>query len=118
MTYQVPPRWNEDDAATAAALNKYNDALAAVNTLIGETSIYIAMPAISEAHFALVHRFRWLHFLSNGEIVDPTGANSSITLTEQNGTYTVYDLQLVPWLAEGMYYKVTGVTFCAEDFEP
>lgn len=55
--------------------------------------------------------------MSNGEIVDPTGINTTVSVSEDESGYGVYDLESIGWLAYGALYKVTGVSVCCEDWE-
>ena len=103
---------------TAAALNQLGAELVALN-VGGWPPVNLAGPVErSEGTFTLRRVRRYLVFKSQGELVDPTGANAPTSLGEQEGEFTSLDLDSVEWLAEGMEYRVTGVSTCYEDDLP
>lgn len=68
--------------------------------------------------FQRVHR--WLLYDSTGLLVDPSGIEDDISLPdpETAGVLGVKDLNTVPWLAPGMFYRVTGCAVAWERSEP
>lgn len=117
MAYSVPERWAHGDYPTAAKLNKYKDALDAAHDLAGD--VLLNYPVFGNANtdkgYYFVHTFRWLHYAGDGEIVDPTGAGETVTITGDGVTALVYDLTTVTWLYEGKLYEVKDVTWAMED---
>ena len=60
------------------------------------------------------HTFPYLIFGSTGQIIDPTGVGSSVTLTDPDTGYGIYNLEGIDWLTYGMVYRVEGVTWARE----
>lgn len=103
---------------TAAALNQFVAELTALNLPVWPPANLAGPIERSEGKFTLHRQRRYLVFKSQGDLVDPTGANPSVSLSEQEGEYTSLDLDSVEWLAYGMEYRVTGVSTCYEDDLP
>lgn len=114
----VPRQWNHGDRPTAADMNLYATSLNEAHTALGDAGINVLYPTASEAVFTLLHTQRWLHYKSNGKLVDPVGLETEIGLSEDDNGYGVLDLETVSWLAYGALYWVTGVSACCESWEP
>jgi len=125
MSYSTPPQWSHGNTPTAAAMNKYSDALNALYAIAGNAALNFATyqdrknqpNAVNDSGFYFIHKQRWLWFRSTGQIEDPAGLNDDVSLSD-NGTMTSYDLDTVDWLAYGALYRVTGCNFCCEDDDP
>lgn len=112
------PTWQHGDYPTAALLNKYVTTINEAHAVVKDAAFGIGALDVSESVFFLIHVHRYLHFSSTGKLVDITGANEDISLSEGDKGYGVVDLDTVTWLGRGMLYQVTGVTFCLEHWEP
>ena len=117
MPYAAPPRWSHGGTnVSAARMNIYSTNQDIIDGLLGSASYSLASPSgQSEATFYLIHKFRYLWFASNGAIEDVSGVGEPVSVTEENSTFTQFDLDTVDWLFYGDLYKVTGVSWCAED---
>lgn len=115
----VPRQWSHGDRPTHTELNKYGTALTEAHATLGDVALNPLYVKRSEAEFTVRHTYRYLRFTSTGQIVDPTGANDPTGLSESEGAdYGAFDLDTLGWLAYGALYFVTGVSACAEDWEP
>lgn len=118
MAYSKPTYWTHGDIPTAVNLNKYSADLNQIHTEIGDVARNPASPkTTSGSYYTFVHRYRWLYFESTGKIESIDGSQS-VSISEQNDTVTLYDLDSVNWLYYGSLYKVTGVSFAVESLEP
>lgn len=77
-----------------------------------EHSVHIAVTEGSCLVF--FHTYPYLIFGSTGQIIDPTGFGSPVSLTDPDSGYGVYDLTGIDWLTYGMVYRVEGVTWARE----
>lgn len=112
-------QWSHGDQLTAAELNLYATALTETHDSLGDYAVQELTLKVSEAQFCVVHTRRYLHYTSNGKLVDPAGLRDEIGLSEDGGSgHGVLDLESLGWLAYGALYWVTGVSACAEDYEP
>lgn len=110
--------WVHGDRPTHTEMNAYGTALNEAHAKMGDVALMWLWPKGSEATFTCLHTHRYLKFQSNGEIVDPTGASKSISISEDESGYGVYDLDQIKWLTYGSLYIVTGVSVCCEDWMP
>lgn len=127
MAYQIPPRWSHGDKPTAALMNKYSDALNAINDVMGEQVAYAVplFPSVGGASKPIqvwvIHRWRYLHYSTlasaTATIVDPSGTNDAITIPASDSAIVSYDLSGVSWLSQGQAYYVVGCDMVAEDYE-
>lgn len=117
MAYAPPRQWSRGDDVTAARMQVYSDGQVDINTLAGYTGGSLPTVRASELEVSLIHVWPYLHYGGNGEISDPNDAEQTISLSE-TGAQNVYDLRTVEWLYAGKVYFVTGVSWCAEDWEP
>jgi hypothetical protein len=117
--------WQHGDRPTAAQINEYKTVLDAANTALSPRDAYspgapiqLAAQHMTEGVFHLYHCHRYLHFGSNGALQDTDSVYPEVSLSEgANGT-GVLDLDSLGWLWYGRAYRVTGVTWCQEDWEP
>ena len=112
-------QWSHGDTETAAYLNAYSTELNTLRAAIGDAEI---VPCVPDAYgsgniFWFVHRNRWLHFKSTGQIKN-AGATQQATLSPVNDTYTSFDLQSLIWLAYGQLYQVVGCQMACEEETP
>ncbi len=109
-------QWSHGDTVTAAYLNAYSTELTALHDRIFNTRIRMATPNQygSGNIYRFVHRNRWLHFKSTGQIKNAAGTQQA-TLSPINDTYTSFDLQSVSWLAYGDLYQVVGCQMASEE---
>ena len=112
-------QWSHGDTVSAADLNAYSTALTALHARILSTSIRMATPNQygSGNIYRFVHRNRWLHFKSTGQIKNAAGTQQA-TLSPINDTYTSFDLQSLNWLAYGQLYQVVGCDMASEEVTP
>lgn len=122
MAYSVPDQWSRGDIPTAAKMNKYSDSLNAINSLAtytgGSVAVYAYNTDPEEIARDFQHVHRWLHYEGSGDIVDTTGVGDSVSLSTEGSTVGVYDLDSVSWLYYGAYYRIEGIDWAAEDWEP
>lgn len=109
--------WAHGDKPTAAQVNEYKTVLDAANTALSGGTIQLPAMHVSEAVFGIVHCYRYLHFGSQGALVDPTGVQDDVGLSDGGAGHGVLDLDSMGWLGYGRRYEVTGVTWCQEDWE-
>lgn len=114
----LPRQWSHGDQPTHTMMNAFSTSLTEAHTNIGDVALNCLYLKGSEATFYLLHCYRYLHFQSNGEIIDLAGIGKTVSLSEGDDGYGVLDLETVGWLAYGALYKVTGVSVCCEDWEP
>lgn len=115
MSYTAPPTFAHGDYPTASDLNILSDDLDAIHDITGDAAINFAtLASVSSAVFTFVHAHRYLYFGSNGAIVDPSGVGDDVSISEENGATTKYDLDQISWLFYGQIYQVTGVSWCIE----
>ena len=109
-------QWTHGDTVTAAYLNAYSTELTALHNRILNTRIRMATPHQygSGNIYWFVHRNRWLHFKSTGQIMN-AGGTQQATLSPINDTYTSLDLQSLSWLAYGDLYQVVGCEMASEE---
>lgn len=109
-------QWAHGDTVSAANLNAYSTELTALHDRILNTRIRMATPNQygSGNIYRFVHRNRWLHFKSTGQIKNAAGTQQA-TLSPINDTYTSFDLQSVSWLAYGDLYQVVGCQMASEE---
>lgn len=112
-------QWSHGDTNPASALNAYGTALTALRASIKDAEI---VPCVPHKYgtgniYRFVHRNRWLHFKSTGQIKNATGTQQA-TLSPVNDTYTSFDLQSLSWLAYGDFYQVVGCDMACEEETP
>ena len=109
-------QWSHGDTVSAANMNAYSTELTALHARILNTRIRMATPNQygSGNIYRFVHRNRWLHFKSTGQIKNAAGTQQA-TLSPINDTYTSFDLQSVSWLAYGDLYQVVGCQMASEE---
>ena len=110
--------WAHGDRPTHTDMNTYGTSLTEAHTAMGDVAWQWLYPKGSEATFTGLHTHRYLKFQSNGEIVDPSGINAPVSISEDETGFGVYDLDQLTWLAYGGMYTVTGVSVCCEDWMP
>ena len=109
-------QWSHGDTVSAANMNAYSTELTALHARILNTRIRMATPNQygSGNIYRFVHRNRWLHFKSTGQIKNAAGTQQA-TLSPINDTYTSFDLQSLSWLAYGDLYRVVGCQMASEE---
>ena len=112
------PVYSHGQKPVAAAMNTYKTVLDAANTALSGGTIRLPAQHVSEAVFGIMHCYRYLHFGSQGALVDPTGVQDDVSLSDSGEGHGVLDLDSLGWLGYGRRYEVTGVTWCQEDVEP
>lgn len=111
----TPKVWVFRDPVPAAELNKIGTSSTEAHVLLGDAGLNPLCLKASEAVFHIRHTHRFLHFSSNGKLVDPWGVEADVGLSEDGETnHGVHDLDSVGWLAYGLLYRVTGVSCCLE----
>lgn len=119
--YSPPPHWQHGDQPTAGAMNLYSQDIISIYGVYGPVSFNVAIRSIRLEEFELrgpeyytfLHRYRWLHYLGDGEISSMDGTNTN-NLADTAGAVKVFDMTTVDWLAYGELYKVSGLTFACE----
>ena len=101
---------------THTKLNTLIDVIDEAHTALGEVGTEVPAEAQygSGQVWWMIHIYRYLHFSSNGAIVDPTGTNPDVSISEDDTGQGVLDLDTVSWLAYGQLYKLTGISWCTE----
>ena len=101
---------------TAAKLNALSDCFDEAHTSLGDTARNIPAEAQygSGQIWYMRHIYRYLHFASNGAIVDPTGTYPDVSISEDDTGQGVLDLDTISWLAYGQLYRLTGISWCLE----
>ena len=112
-------QWAHGDGNAASYFNAYSTELTALRAAIGDAEIVPCVPNQygSGNVYWFVHRNRWLHFKSTGQIKN-AGATQQATLSPVNDTYTSFDLQSLSWLAYGDLYQVVGCQMASEEETP
>jgi len=112
-------QWAHGDTVTAANLNAYSTELTTLHDAIGDAEIVPCMPDQygSGNIYWFIHRNRWLHFKSTGQIKN-AGATQEGTLSPINDTYTSFDLHSLSWLAYCDLYQVVGCAMASEEETP
>lgn len=121
MAYSAPPQNVHGDYPTAANLTKYSDGLTAIyNAVSGKSAVWCARTKESgtdaNSFYTLVHVFRWLFYTGEGTLTNV--AQNETTSLPDGGSTNIFDLNTVDWLTYGMPYRITGVDFALEDWEP
>lgn len=118
MAYQVPKQWSHGDRVGAADMQKYSDGQDAINAGLAVFPYNFATPYSQYSDtqdFYLIHKKKFLIYISSGVINDPTGVNEDITLSNDNDVFNSYDIDTVPWIFYGGLYRVIGCSVCMED---
>lgn len=91
---------------TAAQLNAIGASQVAVDAQYIGANVENAVPKQSGDgdYWILRHVHRWLIYTSTGELIDLSGANDAVSLSDGN----LFDLNSVSWLATGAFYAVSG----------
>lgn len=117
MAYSTPKVWSHGDTVSHTDMQKYSDCLDYIHNILGDALRNFpaahARPSIDHDHHAMVHRYRWLQFQSDGELVDPANSANTISLNEE-AEPTTLDLRTVSWLYPGKVYFVRTCTWCRE----
>ena len=108
--------WRQGDYPTAADLNAYVSDLTAAHNQIGDVGVSMGCWHASSARFHLTHTYRYLYWDSVGQIESMDGTQT-LGLSEPETGVGQMDLDTVDWLQYGQAYRVTGVTWCMEDYE-
>lgn len=118
MTTAVP--YFGIEKPVAAKLNALADVFDEAHTVLGDVATSVpALQAYGDGvAWQMVHVYRYLHFGSSGSIIDPTGVNEAVSISENDTGQGVLDLDTIPWLAYGQRYKIDAVSWCKEDTDP
>lgn len=103
-------------------MQKYSDGLDAVHAITGDAARNHAVlwsyenysASFTGSDYYLVHRFRYLVYRGDGELVDPSGVYATQTLTGDGNNYIALDLEDIAWLTPGRLYQVKDCIFCLE----
>lgn len=117
--YTAPPIWARGDTVSASDINKYKTALDAAHALLGNERILMPVRRnnTQDRGFQMIHRWRWLHYVGSGELVDVQNGNNNIALSGSSTARRVYDLWTADWMYPGLRYVVKDVDFAVEDYE-
>jgi hypothetical protein len=120
MAYSTPRQWSYGDVVPSSEIQKYSDGLNYLEPLFPPEKITWAhaysMMEDTQTFF-LVHKKRWLIYVSTGEIQHPTEPTTypAVSLSDTGGICAA-DLDAeVDWLVPGSLYKVVGCSVCFED---
>jgi hypothetical protein len=118
--YSVPPQWERGDTVSHTNMNLYKTALDSARTQLGDEmwNVPIIRNNTEDRGFFFNNRHRWLHYIGDGEIVDPSGAGETVDISGDGTSVVVYDLFAVEWMAEGVAYEVKDVIMACEDYAP
>lgn len=126
MAYSAPPTFAHGDYPTAANMTKLSDGLTAIYSAInsGKSVTFLVKSkdttlsyfSDSSPFYVAVHVHRWLFYTGEGTLTN-IAQTETTSLSDSGGT-NVYDLDSVSWLTYGMAYRITGVDFALEDWEP
>ncbi len=118
-TYAAPHRFAHGDIPTAAQLQTYATALDALHERMGDVLLIYSSANLNSGednnHF-FIHRHRYLWFQGNGTLEDPAAGGETLTLSDDDGNPTRYDLDGLGWLVPGKLYYVSDCTWCMETF--
>lgn len=103
------------DYPLASTINSINDALDDAHDKMGDSARVYTVSIESSSIYTFFHKHKYLWFQSNGTIEDISGGGGeSVSISEENGQPTKYNLDSVSWLYYGLIYRVTGVSWCME----
>lgn len=124
MPFSTTPKVSEGGIVSHLTFQNIKDNLYAIYDALGTDAINIGagLSAEHSVHgistegscLTFFHTYRYLIFGSTGEIIDPSGLGSIVTLADPPKGYGVYDLSSIDWLTYGMVYRVEGVTWARE----
>lgn len=124
MAFSTTPKVSEGGIVSHLTFQNIKDNLYAIYDALGSDAINVGAGFNAEhsvhsgvtegSCLTFFHTFPFLIFGSTGEIIDPSGVGSPVTLTDPDSGYGVYDLTGVDWLTYGMVYRVEGVTWARE----
>lgn len=123
MAYSAPTRWSHGDIPTAALMQPYSDDLNAIHAITGDAPRNYAVlwnfenvnPSFAGSDFYFVHKRRWLIYRGNGELVDPSGAGATITLSGNGTALVAYDLDAVDWMTPGKLFQIKDCIVALEN---
>jgi len=114
--------WAHGDKPTWAQMSEYKTVLDAAKAALNAGSpalpMQVAAAHATSGEFWVWHTYRYLWYGSNGALVDQNGVYPDVSLSEDENELGCLDLESLGWLQYGRVYKVTGVTWCQEDWEP
>lgn len=124
MAYEILPRWEHGNTVAASELQKYSDSLDSIYDITGDYKL-VSMVGYGEENgpygavrensdLIFLHKYQWLYFQSDGEIVDLSETEDPTSLSESDDALTFFDLDSVPWLSYGQVYRVVGCTWACE----
>jgi len=120
--WATPAVYSHGDYPIAANLNKFSNGQLHIYEKAPDILFCNAVPYITSGEYMrFVHRHRYLHYKSSGQLVDNVVGQVEETISLPNTTddwVNVYDLDQVSWLSYGAVYYVTGVDFCQEHATP
>lgn len=87
----------------------------AINTAAGMSAeLSVHSSTTQDSCLSFFHTFQYLIFGSTGQIIDPTGLGSPVSLSDPETGFGVYNLEDIDWLTYGMVYRVEGVDWARE----
>jgi len=117
MSYAAITPFSHGETLVASKLTQLAANLDAVHDRLGDVGRFFPAAhvrvGVDHDRHALIHRYRWLQFQSDGELVDPANSANTINLNEESEPTTL-DLNTVDWLYPGKVYFVRTCTWCRE----
>lgn len=135
MAYHVPPVFAHGDIPTAAQMNNYKNSLQEIYDILGgkyrscavakrqfltkaSDTLNDGLTDDTNSYFTNRHLWRWLLYRGEGAIVDMSNENEVSLADDTSANYNVFDLDSIDWLNYGGLYRINGVTWATEDFNP
>lgn len=123
MAYSTPEQWSHGDVPTAAKMNKYSDSLNALYALANNATMPAQLWSYENfwpgtwdnSNYYFVHRYRWLIYRGDGEIVDPSGVGATVDVSGSGSDILAYDLDAIEWMTPGKLWQAKDFVFCLED---
>jgi len=117
MSYAAITPFAHGETLVASKLTQLAANLDAAHERLGDVGRFFPAAhvrvGVDHDRHALIHRYRWLQFQSDGELVDPANSANTINLNEESEPTTL-DLNTVDWLYPGKVYFVRTCTWCRE----
>lgn len=124
MSFTATPRVEQGSVVSHTTFQSIKDNIYAVYDNIGTEDINMAAAYNPEhgmhsfqtegSFLTIFHTYKYLVYGSTGQIVDPSGVGTAITISDPDTGYGIYDLEGVSWMTYGMMYRVEGVTWARE----
>jgi hypothetical protein len=117
MAYQVPKLWAHGDIPTGAEMQKYVDAINAINSTFGVRTFTNAafFTEGDNVTWSFIHRQPFLWYKDGATLYDPFNPEKyTESLSKEDGSWQRYDLRNVKWLYIGKLYCVYDADGCME----